>query len=50
VPESIPDLCANQFIVAGCLSDKQMGIDLRCTAERMQGLDVDDMEYEEKVG
>jgi hypothetical protein len=27
-----------------------MGIDLRCTAEHMQGLDVDEMKYEEKAG
>jgi hypothetical protein len=45
VPES-SDLHANQFIVAGCSSDKQIGIDLRCTAEHMQGLDVDEMKYE----
>ena len=50
MPECLPHLRANQFIVAGCPSDKQTGIDLRCTAERMQGLDVDDVEYEEKVG
>jgi hypothetical protein len=50
VPESFCDLHANQFIVAGCPSDKEMGIDSRCTAEHMQGLDVDEMQYEEKVG
>ena len=49
MPESFPHLCANQFIVSGCPSDKEMGIDLS-TAEHMQGLDVDEMKYEEKVG
>jgi hypothetical protein len=50
VPESFPDLHAHQVIVAGCPGDKEMGIDLRCTAEHMQGLDVDEMKYEEKAG
>jgi hypothetical protein len=27
-----------------------MGIDLRCTAEHTEGLDVVEMKYEEKVG
>jgi len=49
VSESLPDLRANQFIVAGCPSDKQMGVDIRCTAEHMQGLDVE-MEHDEKAG
>jgi len=41
VPESFSDLCAYLYRVDGCPSDK-MDIDLRCTAEHMQGLDVDE--------
>ena len=49
VPESFSDLCAYLYRVDGCPSDK-MDIDLRCTAEHMQGLDVDEKKFEEKVG